>query len=91
MITAAANTRTMTYQPMSYAWIGAPSVIGFLISLDPNWGALIGPAISVAGSLGAVLVKYLLDKRRQRYLEKIRELERKLDRLEGRIAVQEEK
>lgn len=85
-MTTPPTTSAMTYHPLSFGWIAPGAVLGFLVSFDPHWGSLLGPAISVVGSLGAVLLKYWLDRRRYRQVEVIRQQKEEIEALKRSLS-----
>jgi predicted membrane metal-binding protein len=79
---ATPSANTMNH-PLSLVWIAPGAVLGFLLSLDPHWGTLLGPAVSVLGTVGGVLLKWWLDRRRFRQSETIRMQHRTIERLQA--------
>ncbi len=85
-MTTSPTTSAMTYHPLSFGWIAPGAVLGFLVSFDPHWGSLLGPAISVFGSLGGVLLKWWLDRRRFRQAETIRLQKEEIEKLQKQLS-----
>lgn len=81
-----APSADMAYHPLSFAWLAPGAVLGFLLSFDPNWGSLIGPAVSFFGSVGAVLLKWWLDRRKFRRVELIRQQKEEIEQLKKALA-----
>ncbi len=77
---------TMNYHPLPLYWLGLGAIPGFLLSLDPHVGTVAGPVLSCLGSVAAVLVKWWLDRRRLRHVERIKHLEEENKALRAQAA-----